>query len=440
MIPEMADALGNFAPFVDSKTGLIKSVELIKVSESDPQVFMAHANPSDTTPLTGLPAANRGAAASAIPERAIVRACGESIERYCSAIFDVQLMLLASERDLTTAKERFVRVSEVYPFTNAQYAEEGFPFKKAEPDTKIRWVKGQALSTGQDVWLPASCVYVPYLFDAEVEPWTHMPISTGLAAGPSIHACIQKGIYEIIERDALMLVWYARMPTQRIDPESCFGITPEIDALIETSSSHRATWHLSVLTLDIDIPVIGAALIDADGLPRTSFGISSDEDPQRSLMLALEEAVLTRLLVNRSEEVQKGTDEYSNKELKTLRDHLLAHATSRELRERLCFMTDDGPLIRFEDLNKHCDKGESVEIEKRLSEIGYDVFWVDVTTPDVRECGIHVARTIIPRMQPLDNDHRYRYLGGARLLSIPRSLGFPIESVDLLNQDPHPFP
>ena len=92
-----AAALGRLGGLVDSKTGIIREVQVLSLSENDPYVFMAYAHPSSTVPLNGIAAANRGAACSDVKERAVIRACGEAVERYCSAFFDFDDMCLASE-------------------------------------------------------------------------------------------------------------------------------------------------------------------------------------------------------------------------------------------------------------------------------------------------------------------------------------------------------
>ena len=89
MTHDYAEALAEFSALTDSRTGIVGGVDLIKLSESDPVAYVAHAAPCDTTPLVGLPAANLGAACSASAERAVLRACGESVERYCSGFFDM---------------------------------------------------------------------------------------------------------------------------------------------------------------------------------------------------------------------------------------------------------------------------------------------------------------------------------------------------------------
>ena len=100
MTHDYAEALAEFAVLTDSRTGIIGSVSLIRLSESDPVAYIANAEPCDTTPLVGLPAANQGSACSASAERAVLRACGESVERYCSAFFDTGSLLQASDAEL----------------------------------------------------------------------------------------------------------------------------------------------------------------------------------------------------------------------------------------------------------------------------------------------------------------------------------------------------
>ena len=112
------------------------------------------------------------------------------MERYCSAFFDFADMRVASEREMAAAGLRFVSVSDVYPFAPAQYEQPGFPYTRPN-DCKLRWVAGTSSSSGSEVWVTASCVYVPYFFETSVEPFTHMTISTGLAAGESVESCIE---------------------------------------------------------------------------------------------------------------------------------------------------------------------------------------------------------------------------------------------------------
>ncbi|MDQ3964530.1 MAG: YcaO-like family protein [Actinomycetota bacterium] len=431
---DLAEPLSEFEALIDPKTGVIQSVSLVKSSEIDPDVFVAYASPCDTEALTGLKAANRGAASSPVKERAVLRACGESVERYCSAIFAMGELRIATMDELAREGSRFVDVRDLYPFADEQYALREFPYER--PDAKpLRWTCGRSIIDDGDVWLPASCVYVPYLFDRAVEPFTHMPISTGLAAGRSVESCIQKGLLEILERDALMIVWSARLLAPRLEVKTCAGLSPVVDALLDVKRT-GAAWHLNWLTLDVDIPIVSAALIDPADPPRTSFGIAADPDPVRAVMLALEEATLTRVLVNQTLDSEGDFDE---DEIRTLRDHMLVHARSSDLRARLGFL-EEGQMRSFDDLSGGARRDDAPGVVECVAEAGFEPSWVDITSEDIAQFGFRVVRTVIPGMQPLDNDHRYRYLGGPRIFSVPPALGFPGVTLDSLNPDPHPFP
>jgi ribosomal protein S12 methylthiotransferase accessory factor len=422
---------------VDPKVGVIGSVEIVNLSDLDPRVYLAYAPGCDTFALTEISASNNGAACSVDLDRAIARACGESVERYCSAFFDLDSMLYASRREIERDGRRCFDAAAFYPFASWQYDLPGFPFEQASPDQAVHWVTATSLTTSSPVYVPASCVFVPYRFESEREPFTHMPISTGLAAGPSVESCVEKGIFEIIERDALMLVWAARIPAPRIDSSTCWGMSDQVDRLLQSTAALDATWFLNYMTLDVDVPVISAVLIDDGVPPLTSFGIAANLDPAQALQSALEEAILTRLLVNRSSEVWDEA-EPSPTELRTLRAHLIAHATSEELRSRMGFLTHAGPVVSFDEARQ---LGDSLApLTSRLDRCGLEVLWADVTTPDVAEVGFRVVRTLIPGMQPLDNDHEYRYLGGRRLSAVPGALGHDVGDPASLNPDPHPFP
>jgi ribosomal protein S12 methylthiotransferase accessory factor len=438
MSASLGDAWSRFAPLVDDTFGIIRKVEVLKLSGVDPAVFLAYANPCDTVPICGIPAANRGGACSVRLDRAVVRACGESVERYCSAIFDRESFVYRTRADLVRAGHRVLGVREFFPFDEAQYDIPGFPFARGLESEPSSWVPTQPLGGGPSVYVPASCVYVPYAFDLTREAFTHMPISTGLAAGPSLDFCIAKGIYEILERDALMIAWAWRLERPRIPPESCFRFAPDIDELLRSIEGLGARFYINDLTLDVEVPVISAVIIDDGSPPLTSFGIAADRDPLHALRLALEEALLTRVLLSRGEELQPA--EVAPEDVRTLRDHLFAHAASDRLRQRLEFLTHAREATAFEALVRRYSANDS-SLQDRLRRHDLSAFWVDVTTEDVGSLGFRVVRTLIPTAQPLHNDHRYRYLGGARLQTVPRRLGlrgsFTLADI---NPDPHPFP
>lgn len=433
-------ALSSFGALTDPQLGIIRSVDTIDLVAEDPPVFLVTAEPCDTMPLFGIRAANRGAACAVTWERALAKACGESVERYCSAYFDFSSMLLASPEELSQRGLRHILPGGVYAFADWQYEQPGFRFQPVRGADRLRWVAATELSRADEVWVPASLVYVPYMFDAAVEPFTHMPISTGLAAGPSPQWCIDKGIAEIIERDALMITWHNRLMAPQLRLDSCQGHDDELDRLLAAAALPGTELHINLLTVDIAVPVLLVAITNPlacaeQGPPLSAFGLGADACPVAALKSALEEALLTRTLLHRSAEINDSPG-YVHRRYESLRDHMLAHATDWSLRARLDFLFESGTWLSLTELRQRF--AARPDLAREVMDQGHAVITKDLTTPDVRAQGLHVVRSIIPGLQPLDDHHDHRFLGGQRLHSVPRRLG--LRPAEPFNPDPHPFP
>jgi hypothetical protein len=64
-----------------------------------------------------------------------------------------------------------------------------------------------------------------------------------------------------------------------------------------------------------------------------------------------------------------------------------------------------------------------------LGERDISVFATDITTPDLRRCGLWVVRALVPQLYPLVIEH------GLVLDAHPR-----LAALGEVNPDPHPFP
>jgi ribosomal protein S12 methylthiotransferase accessory factor len=82
------------------------------------------------------------------------------------------------------------------------------------------------------------------------------------------------------------------------------------------------------------------------------------------------------------------------------------------------------------------------EVLARLERAGVSAYAVDVTSPDVAELGVSVARVVAPELCPLDVVQAARYLGGRRLYHAAHEAGLAAAPLrfDEVNPHPHPFP
>ena len=114
----------------------------------------------------------------------------------------------ASYRDLLREGKRAVR-----PDSLPEYLTETF----FSDDFVIRWVSGEDLLTGEEVWLPSSSAYIS-------RPRLHAFTSNGLASGNHLVEATLHAIYEVIERDTI--AGLKKDNRLSFDPDRCRFIDP----------------------------------------------------------------------------------------------------------------------------------------------------------------------------------------------------------------------
>lgn len=436
------EALIKAQRLVSPYTGIISKIELEDLYPNEPRVFFARSTPSSTQALGGSPIANYGDAVSCDPERAMMKAMGETLERYSPAFHNQSNWMFSDWENL---KKPAIDPNDMALFSKKQYGITGFPFQPFTRSSPTHWVKAFSLTTGKGKWAPASFIHLPYYFNGEDEPKTHNPISTGLACGSCYAMAIQKGIMEILERDAFMITWKNQIPATRIDHSNAsLSLTQKmLDAIRQIPVECRAylLWH------DVGIPVILVLLEShSENIPLTVMGIAADLDPQRALALALEEACLGYIGMNRYAPTQSDLQfDKDYKNVNTLDLHGLAHALDPNLKKSWGFLDSDKKVIPLNKLKNQSTSSMTRNLGimlRKLKKNGMEVLAYDLTTPDLDEAGFKIVRSMIPGMLSLDTNHTCRYLGGKRLYDIPVESGKlkKKNTETSLNPFPHMFP
>ncbi len=437
----LSECLERAARLVSDRVGIISKVDFEELVPGEPEVYFAHSEPANVSVLCGQKALNHGDAASIDPDRAVMKAVGESVERYCSGQYDANDLVLSTYDEFEGSAvdpKRFAL------YSDEQYSKQDFPFSPLTHQTPLNWAEGQSLKDDKPVSVPAAFVYVPYLFDNPKEQPFFNSISTGLACGPDLVSALYKSILEAIERDTFMIIWKNQLTLPRLDPWS--SNDPFVQQLLEALKFVSLDCEAIYLTSDISVPVIIVILKREDGIPYTTMGIGADLDPNRALSQALEEAYLTFLGMSRYAKLKKDfkpRSDFSDINNPTL--HALAHAVCPELRSSLSFLTGSKDLLSFNTLPNLSTKNKIYNIHtlvELLGERDLDIISFDLTTLDIDEVGFKVVRSVIPGMQPLDINHSRRYEGGKRLFDVPVQMGIleKPHSARELNPFPHPFP
>jgi len=420
------EALSRLARVVDMRTGIVRKVELPRLGAGDAPVRVAESHPAR---LVGgeAEAVNEGGGASLDGEVAELKAIGESIERYCAA-FPQGASEPIAHREL---EGEAIPPQAFSLFSEDQHREPGFRLRSFEPRTPVSWVRGQGLSDGRPLWVPAAFVHLPHR-PRPGEAAITTSISTGLAAGPDRRAAAASALCEVVERDAFMLTWRHRLPTPLLDLDG-LGRSPEallVDALRATGMRCRAR----LLNQDVPIPVIAVVLQgEAPVQPAAVVGAGCAPQPRRALRLALEEACLSLFGINRLRRRLRGQVlGLAAEELRSLTLQSTAFAVRPELAAAAPFFFGEGAatvsLARLEARFASLACGSLGSLVAALGSFRRHAALVDCTTADVRDVGVSVVRVVVPEMRPLDHDAGAPHLGGRRWLDHPVDPG------------PHPFP
>jgi ribosomal protein S12 methylthiotransferase accessory factor len=433
-----SQALRRLRTFVSPFTGVVHGVDEMLAAVDEHRLVNVTCEIADGRPTVGGPVV--AYTASDQPARAGAEAAsiGEALERYSAAFVPSDRIFVgtADELPAAVAPERFAL------FHPTQLTHEAFPFRPFRRDSVVSWVRGLGLPGGRPAYLPAQLVFLSWGGRARAEDQITYATSNGLACAPTFEEAILAGLLELIERDAVMLVWYGRLSLPLLDWADDPGL-----ALLDARYFAPTGLRYSAVDLSIffGIPTVLGVVHGAPGvLGAVGVGAACAPTVSVAWRKALAEAFAVQRWV-RDRALERPDDvERPAAEIRSFDGHTMFYAHPGRA-ARTAFLdgsherrdTRDVPPLEganvLERIEAACD---------RLARARVSAYAVDVTSPDVGSAGFHVVRVVAPELCQLDVVEHGRFLGGTRLYEaayeaglVPRSFG-----VADLNPDPHPFP
>ncbi len=167
----------------------------------------------------------------------------------------------------------------------------------ARPAGRIAWIEARSITNGAGVFVPAAYCLLGY--PSALQERFPVPDSSGLAAGTDVETCVGRGLLELIERDAVSIWWYGRVPRPECDLDRRQLPVPEA---LETwmKRSGRRLWLLD-LTHDLRVPVVAAVSSDVGGRNLRLFGFAASwtmENAARSALGELTQFEATKRLAS----------------------------------------------------------------------------------------------------------------------------------------------
>ncbi|WP_188196083.1 TOMM precursor leader peptide-binding protein [Nonomuraea sp. SYSU D8015] len=317
-------------------------------------------------------------------------------------------------------------------------------------DLELGWVYAYSFARGGPLLVPANVAYYGeggerFVFEC----------SNGCALGGSLAEAILYGIFEIAERDAFLITWYARLPLPRIDPRtSADPVNRLLASWIESDSLCRL--HVFDATMPEGLPAVMVALVDEEdrpGVPKAYFSAGAHLDPDRALRGGLSE--LASAYRDAADELRSDPERAekvaADPELvRTMEDHMVAYASPLAW-PRLEFLFTGSDMRHMAEafppdaLHQPADdlRTDLRQVVDRYLTEGLDVLVVDQTSSEHRAADLHCVKVIIPGTLPMTFGHRHRRARAfTRLRTAPVRLGYrsePLPEAEI-NAYPHPFP
>jgi ribosomal protein S12 methylthiotransferase accessory factor len=414
---------------VSPYTGIVRVLEECLHAAADPPIFRVACEVGRGERLLGSPLDHLAGIGGAgiTREEAAAAAVGEALERYSASFVPEEALVFSSASQLGSAvePERFALFSE------SQYATPGFPFRRFSADTRVAWVAGRSLPSGEPAWLPAELVFLAGTA-LEGERPIGYATSSGMACGETREASLARGLCELLERDAFKIVWANRLSLPLLDwsddtrigelDRRFFAVTGLTYAAVDLSCFHG-------------IPSVLGVVRAPGGCPG-AFGVGAGTAPtiERAWWKALAEAFAARSAGAKLALLESGD------RIASFEDHIRYYADEQraEAAEFLTASPTRTATISVAPLA--IDHVE--ELCARVATAGSSAYVVDVTSPDVAELGLTVTKVVAPELCALDVAHDARFLGGRRLYEAAAAAGLrdtPLAEADV-NPDPHPFP
>jgi ribosomal protein S12 methylthiotransferase accessory factor len=436
------DVMQIASELISPETGIIREVSWYEKDVAEPhlpyvcQVTLANHHFRTDLPAEDLTSGGKGLT----HDQALASGLGEAIERYAADWVDPSAIVYARRAELDGPSMDPV---DLVLYAPEQYAT--VPYHPYEETSILGWVRGRSLVTGESVYIPALAVFLGYQAQRP-EEHLFLVTSNGVAAGGSLVRAILTGTYEVIERDALMLTWFASLPTRRVDPLT----HPDSSVRAMCRAYQRRGVEIGLWRLPTDQP---CAVFLALGLqqesrsgPSVIAGLGADLAPAAAARKAILEVGQIRPSYRRSlhqPDVRERMEALvkNPQSVATMHEHGLLYC-SPDMRHALGFLLDQEPGLQEWSPVTAGDAATQLEqLVDHFRTTRGDLLYYNLTPPDLARLGLAAARVVIPGFQPVTFGAEEPRLGGARLYELPQLLGLalaPLTREDL-NPYPHPF-
>lgn len=386
----------------------------------------------------------------------VASSLGEAVERMTGAFSaldagDGSEVVTATAQEMRDAGYRVVGPEDFASFTAEQLATTGFRCVPWTDTTRLGWQRGTNLLDGEDHWVPGQLVHLFYV-PTGPEDRIGASSSGGLATHFDAEHALVHALLEVVERDALNLAWFCKVPLTRIRIDKAFT-----DQAIARwmNSVERAGMKIQLYLHRLDMPefyVVTAAAVEP-GLDAHAYvsgggvGITI-EDAIRSALAEVVQAErmvrspslapqweLTRgfkrrFTVDRAAELQDFTNFIQ----------VVDYYGFQENQERLDWFLRDpqAPTVNLSELRQDAPEDPYGTILELYGRYGLTPIAFDFTPPTFSQ--VRLRKVFVPELAPAFPPN-IPLLGHARYSTLRAKLGLGEEWTPAdFPTDPLPYP
>ncbi|WP_329027981.1 YcaO-like family protein [Streptomyces sp. NBC_00690] len=426
---------------VDPVCGIVRAVAPVEHPSGAPRRYTAMtADVCDARRLGAWPA-DRVSLGTTFGDRAgaELAAVAEAVERYCGNRLpppghpDAPRRATAAE--LAAEGLSLYGPGELPRYAEWQYNRPGFPYQRFDTHTPTLWARGS--EEERECWAPVALTHLNWRQgELRTLPRTHHLNYAGIATGQGLDDAVERGLLEVVERDALELWWHLEGPVRGIDPAS----VPGLDQALE--GCPLDVW---IVEMPSEFAPCMAALVHDPRRGIHAAGFACRYDPAEAAVKAVLEAVHTWVFT-------QGAMDVDGWVFRAIDAGMLARGLYLDHRADRRYLDDCGPQFeRIRDLGAHVQvwldprmtalasrftapalgtvdigdiaRGTRIALDARLAEGGHRVITFDLTTEDVAETALRVARVLVSGLIP-NAPAAFAYLGCDRFTDAALTRGW----------------
>lgn len=372
------------------------------------------------------------------------KSVGELLERGFLSRYFLKEQYFASLEDMVKVGKKFLHPKELNGFLPFQ--KNAFPIYLYTEKSSFYWTLCRNLSLGMNVYVPTQIVFWGYDFKKSPnEPRLGYSTTSGCGGYFTEKKAILSGLYEAVQRDAVLIYWLNKITPRKIAIETI--PSTKIQEIYTTLRERNIEIHFLYTTSDIAVPTFSCVMVDSSHVEDITISFSSASG--FSIVEVLENSLLECFAV-RPLHYQEDRYVYNESIYKSFlttdlnKNGRVQIWRGKDMYDKFSFFIsgDTVPYDVFAKEGRYFSN-EDEEYSYALNLFkgkgkGYEIYVYTPNNEILSELGYHVARVIVPKLIPLYLYENMATLDAPRIKEVPPLIGYTAS--EEINTLPHPIP